>query len=356
MTALRRAARQKRYRVLVAVLVLVGLLSFGPGQTHVKAALLITEVFPQAPIKPLDLLTNAPAHTQLTLGSPHGPIVADVFQPRPRFGVAGSRSQPAIILAMGVRTKASDRVMLLGLASTLSRLGYVVMWPRLRMLDHGGDLPEQPATFIAAIASLKGLAVVAPRRISILGFSVGSSLGFIAATDPRVRVSVHGLVFFGGYYDVFDFLISLATHTSRFDGKTIAWRPDHEATSYVQTLLRAEGAWGILRIFRAHTRTEALALLHAAPARELATLRAVSPSDHLRAFGTRIFILHDRGDHFVPYLEAAKLNRALPPAVTRTYLISDLFEHTHPKGGLSWQAVGGALDLYGFLHAALSYL
>lgn len=356
MATLRNMARQRRYRVLAVVVVLAALLWSGPGQAHVKAALLIAEVFPEAPVKPLEFLTDAPRHTQLTLRSASGPIAADMFQPRPRFGVAGRHAQPAIILAMGVKTKVGDRNMLLGLAATLSRLGYVVLWPRLRALDHGSDQAEQPSTFITAIDYLKGLDVVAPHRISILGFSVGSSLGFVAATDPRVRSSVHGLVFFGGYYDVFDFLISLATHTSRFEGKTVAWQPDHEATSYVKKLLRSQRAWGVLRIFGTHTRAQAITILRAAPASELATLRAVNPSDHLRAFGTHIFILHDRGDHFVPYLEAAKLNQALRPAVARTYLISDLFQHTHPKGGLSWDAVGGAMDLYGFLHAALSYL
>jgi hypothetical protein len=356
MTILRNAARQKRYRVL-AVVLLLGLLLWSPlGQAHVKAVLLISEVLPQVPLKPLGLLTDAPAHSQLTLHAAGGPVVADLFRPVPRLGTVAPHSRPALILAMGVRAKASDKAMLLNLAATISRLGYVVLWPRLAVLDHGSDRPEQPDTFVQSIRYLSELDIVAPRRISLLGFSVGSALAFVAASDPRVRRDVRAVIFFGGYYDLDGYLVSLATHTSQIDGTTIAWSPDREATSYVKKVLRTQRAWGVLRLFTTHSRAAALAVLRQAPPAERALLRAISPSSYLHAFGAHLFILHDKGDHFVPYVESVKLDRALPPTVQRSMLISSLFEHTHPKGGVSGDFIGGVLSLYGFLHAILDDL
>ena len=41
------------------------------------------------------------------------------------------------------------------------------------------SLPEKRETVIVSVRYLKGLTIVAPRRISIVGISVGSSLAFV---------------------------------------------------------------------------------------------------------------------------------------------------------------------------------
>ena len=357
---LRGVATKGRARVtrglVVLLLVLAGVLWSGPLVAHAKAVLLISQVLPQIPVKPLYLLTNTPVHTRLTLASPYGPIVADLFRPVPRFGGIGAHTEPAMLLVMGVKAQESDKKLLLSFAQTLSRLGYMVMWSRLRALDQGSDMPEKPETVVVSVRYLKGLTTVAPRRISIVGFSVGGSLGFVAATDSRIRADVHALVFFGGYYDIDDYLVSLATHTSTFHGKTMAWRPDPQAVSYVRKLLHTARAWDVARIFGVRTRAQAEAILRAAPAHELAALRALSPSLHLKEFRSPVFILHAQGDSFVPYVQSAKLDQALPPHIVKAYLISDLFAHTHPKDIVSLDALQGALKLYGFLYDALRYL
>lgn len=351
-----RLARLGRKRLLVVVgLVAAVALTWTPASRgHVKAMLLLTQVLPQIPVKPLGLLTDTPAYRRVTLDSPHGPIVADMFTPVPRFGGIAARSEPALMLAMGVKTKASDRVQLLALARTFSRLGYVVLWPRLATLDRGLSLPESPETFVRGVRYLARLRVVDPRRIFIVGFSVGSSLALVAATDRRITGVVRALVFFGGYYDIFDYLTSLATGTVVVNGRVVPWRPDRQAVGHVKELLRNERATAVARIFTARTRAQAQAILRAAPPAETAFLRAMSPSYHLKDFRGRIFILHDRSDHFCPYVQSAMLNQALGARVPTRYLISDLFAHTLPKSGMSWQVVGEGGALYGFMHAALS--
>src|ERR687886_2568670 len=111
--------------LVVLLLLLAGVLWSGPLVAHAKAILLISQVLPQVPVKPLDLLTNAPVHTRLTLASSYGPVVADLFRPVPRFGGIGAHAEPAILLVMGVKAKASDKMLLLSFAQSVSRLGYV---------------------------------------------------------------------------------------------------------------------------------------------------------------------------------------------------------------------------------------
>jgi len=347
----RRAARRGRYLVAAVLLVLLvpaALVWTPTGQAHVKAMLLLAQEVPQVPVKPLGALTNTPLHERIALASAHNAMVADLFRPVPRFGTIQPHTEPAIMLALGVKTKASDRKLILAFAQTLSRLGYVVLWPRLRALDRGLPLLETPQTFVWGVQYLTRVASVDRQRISLFGFSVGSSLALVAAADRRIRGEVHALVFFGGYYDIFDYLTSLATQTIAVDGRTVAWRPDREALGLVHEILRAEHAGAIALIFGARTRAQAAAVLHAAPAVELATLRQMSPSDHIQGFRTRIFILHDKGDHFVPYVESAKLNQALGTRVAKSYLLSDLFAHTQLKVGLSWHVVQDAAALYSY--------
>jgi len=223
-----------RYRVLAALLLLVGLdpLWQRPIQIHAKALLLLSQEFPQIPLKPLPRLTNPSVHEHLELESPHGKVVADLFLPTPRFGQERASAQPAVILAMGVRTQAKDRPLLLGFAETLSRLGYVVIWPRHETLDREEALPESPETFVAAFRHLQERNEVARDRISIVSFSVGASLGFVAAADARIADDVRALIFFGGYYDIFDYLVSIVTYGSAFNGQRITWYPDEEMIDY----------------------------------------------------------------------------------------------------------------------------
>ena len=351
-----RLSRARRCLFVAVLVVVAGLLWEHSIETNAKSVLLISQLLPQIPLKPLDALTNKPAHLHFTISSAHGPIVIDLFRPVPHFGSIGAHSAPAIIFAMGVKAKPSDKKMLLSFTETFSRLGYVVMWPRLATLDQGSPLPETPDTFVSSVLYLRGQKIVDPRRVSIIGLSIGSSMGLIAAADSRIRGDVHVLGWFGGTYDVFDYLVGLATHTSTFDGKTIAWQPDREATSFVKHMLRAEHATAIARIFTARTPAQAWAILRAAPEAELNQLREIDPALHLKDFKADVFILHDQSDHFVSYLESVKLHQALPTDLMKTYLISNLFEHTHPKSGVSLSLLTGAVSLYGLLHDLLGDL
>src|SRR5918911_62797 len=356
----RKIPRRVTFGVLALLLVLSGMLWARPIETHAKTLLLLAEVFPQAPVKPLSALTAPPVHRKIQLASQQGTIVADLFVPTPRSGHRGRHTMPAVMLAMGVKTKARDKPLLLNFAQALSRLGYVVLWPRLQALDKGLSMLEQPDTFLVSFRYLKGLDSVASHRIALMGISVGSSVAFVAAADPRINTDVRALIFFGGYYDIVDYLSSLATGRSSFNNRTIEWHPSSEAVRHVREILRARHAQGIAQAFAAATKVRTLgqagALLRSVPEREMGWLRQVSPSNHSGTFKARIFILHDKGDDFVPYLQSAQLNQSLPQMVERTYLITDLFEHIQPGQHISLSTVRDFVQLYGFLYEIIRYL
>lgn len=345
-------------KCLVLALGITGLLFMfrHPLLIHARTLLLVSEVMLQGPVKPLEALTSPPEHRELTLDAPHGRINADLFLPTQRFGSPETSSRPAIIIAMGIRTTDQTRPEVLEFARTLGHLGFVVLWPRLAVLDEGAPLLEEPATFVAGYRYLENLDVVDKERIALVGFSVGSSIALLAATDPQIAEQLHALVFFGGYFDIFEYLVSISTSSIVEDGQVRWWEPAEEAVQLIGAILHAQGLHGLRQVMDATTREEASVLLCSVPEAEIAEANRYNPSVHIKNFRTRIFILHDRNDNYIPYVESVALNAAIAERVPTTFLLTDLLEHVQPGRGLSWDGLGEALELYRFMYQAMRAL
>lgn len=328
--------KSKASLFLLAIVFALGVIFLKPLITYIKVILFISEQFPQIPIKPLSALTSEPLHSTVQFDSPNGKVVADLIVPAERFDMISKKQKPALILAMGVKTQTKDKVVLLNFAKTLARLGYVVFWPRLEILDKGVSSFEEPETFIKSFEYLSELDVVDKTHISFVGFSVGSSIALVAAEDARINNNLHSLIFFGGYYNLSDYLAALVN-------KTGAWQPAEGAVSHVLEIAK-EKKWG-----------KSLNDLRAAQETQSEIFRRLSPSPNLKNFRARIFIIHDKNDLYVPYTESIKLNRSLPSEVEKTFVLIDLFEHVQPKKELSWQIVFELLKLYGFLDQVFYY-
>lgn len=295
-----------------------------------KILLFISEQFP-IPIKPLGLLTPEPKHQTVELESDNGKVVADLFIPKT------GEQKPAVILAMGVRTQEKDKPLIYSLGNTLARLGYVVFWPRLEKLDKQEALPEEPETFVKSFEYLEGLSEVNKERISFTGFSVGSSIALVAAENPRISSNVRSIVFFGGYYDIFDYLNSLKTKSSKINEEVVTWQPN-EGTNHINEILKNLGINSI---------EQAMAS---------SRLQNYNPAPNLDKLEAKVFILHDKNDSYVHYFESEKLNKKLEGKVEKEFLIVDLFEHVQPRKLLTFETFGELTKLYGFLYKVLGYL
>lgn len=340
--------RRKYLLFILLAITVTGIIFQKQISTHFKIILFITQQFPQIPVKPLGLLTKLPTHQKVELESENGKIVADLFIPQ------GDGKKGAVIVAMGIKTAEKDKPLLLKFADTMARLGYVVFWPRLKALDEGISLPEEPETFTLAFKYVAGLPQTDSERITFVGFSVGSSVALVAASDPKIADKVHSLVFFGGYFDVFDYYISLATKTTKLDGQTITWIPSPDAVDHAKGLLEARKALEMVKIFEATPSAQAYDLVKKAPKEEVDGLRRYNPKEKLGDFKASIFILHDKADTYVPYTESIRLNQAL--VGKKEFLLINLFEHVQPNRPLTLQNITELAKLYGFLYKVLSYL
>ena len=75
----------------------------------------------------------------------------------------------------------------------------------------------------------------------------------------------------------------------------------------------------------------ALALL---PEATQARLRGISPSLALGRVTTRLFVMHDLGDHFIPYTESRRMARQAPATSLARFTEFDLFDHVMPNKSL----------------------
>jgi len=323
--------------ILLAVFVVV-VAFWGPIEATSKALFLVSQEFPQVPVKPLHSLTQEPRVDQVEFGSEQK-IVADVVLP------AKGCPCPGLILVMGVFTEEKDRPLLLGFADTLARLGYVAMWPRSQAIEDKSVKAEDPQVFTESFQYLESRPEIDDSRISFLGFSVGSSFAMVAAEDPKIANEVHSLVFFGGYYNLFDYFTSLANSTMVVDGEVGEWNPAEGATSHAEEILELEGT--SLDVFREGGLSE----------EQEAQLSRLSPDIGLDNFKARLFILHDKSDSYVPWTESQKLRDALEGRVLLTYHLADLFAHVQPeKGVLNLDAVRELWGMYRFLYQVFDYL
>jgi len=312
----------KRLSFLIFVLIILLVVFQKPLVSYTKALLFISQELPQIKIKPLHFITREPEHEKIEFQNLAGnKVIADVF---------GDKG-PAIILTMGVKTAPKDKPLILDFADTMARLGYIVMWPRLEVLEAGKSRFEDPETFITSfeyLANTKRSQRVNKPRISFIGFSVGSSVAMVAAENPLISGKVNSFVFFGGYYDIFEYLKALKNGTD--------WQPAEGAVHHVGEIVSETG-------------------IDLEEDKEI--LDRFNPSKNIKNFKAKIFILHERGDTYVPYTQSEKLNQALLEIGKKpeAFHIANLFEHVKPSpgAGLTTQTIQELLRLYLFVVKAL---
>ena len=287
-------------------------------EAHLKTFLLLSSQLPQFPFSPLMLKTKPMVKT-LKYTAGREKVIADLYIPN-----TGGK-KPAIIIAMGVRQQKKKHLQ--HFMDSLARLGFVVIWPRMQKLENAQPFFEQSQTFTTTFLKLKEMNFVDKKRISLFGVSTGASVAFVAAADPKIAKAVKNLVFFGGYFDIFEYVKNLKE--KKADGKK--WIPHKLAVLESRAIAKQSISF-----------------------KNPLFLKSINPSSYLDCFRAKIFILHDKSDSYVPYHHSKKLHKELNGHTQKTMHISDLFNHVHPKTGFNLQMIPSFIKLYKFSYKALS--
>ncbi|MBI4300215.1 MAG: dienelactone hydrolase family protein [Chloroflexi bacterium] len=338
--------------VLQSVLVV---LAISPqARVGVKTFLLIPQLLPGAPVRPLMFLTPAPSKSEVRYGYGEEERIADLYRP------AGGGRHGAIILFLGVNPAGREDPRVVRLASGLARIGLVVLVPYSQDMVDERVKPQEVGALVAAFQYLEQQPFVAPGRVGFAGFCVGASLAVVAAEDQRINKRVRFVNDFDGYYDLRDYIVEIVTKSFRMDSTIQAWEPDDLAQRVVtrelienmpapedraelgrvfingepleslnQDVITPDGQV-LYQLLTSTDEQEAYRLLAQLPPSVEGLVAPLSPSSDIGGLQAKLFVMHDRRDDLVPYVESRRLVAAVDGNVPIHYTEFSFFQHVDP--------------------------
>jgi len=338
------------------------------SRVGITTVIIVPDLF-GSPLSVLRMVGEDPVREEVWLNVPKGRglLVADVYRPKDGDVHGG------MVISVGAAPKIREHPGVIRLSMTAARAGMVVMIPQLYYPFYENVLPEDVQGLVGAfgtnveeiIASYEWLReqpYVDPNRLGIFGASAGAGIALVSASDPRINHEVEFFASLGTYYDLVDLISAITTDTIQYKGRTEPWDPWLTSVrvlynSIISYLPEAEDRDILTRIFvdeddsarpkvsRLSPRAREIyeALQNKDPARilkfwsevspqDVNTLREVSPSTSVQALNADLFIMHDRSDPFIPYVESRRLRDATVGNGHRVYFAEfDFLNHVEPK-------------------------
>lgn len=342
--------------------------SFHPTRVGITTTLIAPDLFFDPPVSPLRLIGERPVREEVFLDVPGGRrLVADVYRPD------DGDVHGAMVISVGAAPRIREHPGVIRLSKTAARAGMVVMIPQLYYPFQENVLPEDVQGLVNAfgtnveevIASFQWLSdqpYVDRDRVGIFGASAGGGIALIAASDARIRRDVDFFASLGTYYDMVDLISAITTESISYNGRTEPWDPwlksvrvlhrsiisylpdardrdiltrifledDASATARVSDL--SPEARDIYDAFQARDPDRILAFWGRVSPQDVATLREISPSTYASHLQTNLFILHDRSDPYIPYVESRRLRDAVAANGSDIHFAEfDILNHVEPR-------------------------
>jgi|GEM_PF-512262 len=370
LTRMRRFFR--RYWLAFAIIILfiamwAGLWANRYSRIGLTTIFLMPDLFADSPASLFKVVGDEPLRQEVTIIGPDGPFLADVYRP------ADGDEHGAMLIAVGAAPRIRSHPGVIRLSKTAARAGIVVMIPQLYYPFRERTLPQDVKALVGTFQTdirqiaasyqwLKTQPYVDSDRAGIFGASVGAGLALVAASDPGVRDDIDFFVSLGTYYDMVDLFNAITTETIHYNGRNEPWDPWLESVhilyrSLIQYLPDQRDRQTLTDIFlggsspgevqvaslSAQGRQVYDALIAGDPQRildvwsaispgDVAVLRQISPSTTVSAYpNTELFIIHDRSDPYIPYVESRRLRDAVAANGSPLhYAEFDIFDHVEP--------------------------
>jgi acetyl esterase/lipase len=375
--------------VIVFVAMWGALWSVRYSRVAITTVLIAPDLF-GSPVSVLKMIGDDPVREEVWLEVPEGRglLVADVYRPK------DGDVHGAMVISVGAAPRIRDHPGVVRLSTTAARAGMVVMIPQLYYPFQENVLPEDVQglvdafgtnveEIIASVEWLRQQPYVDPDRVGIFGASAGSGIGLVAASDARIRHDLNFFAALGTYYDLVDLISAITTESIHYDGVSEPWEPWLKSVrvlynSVISYLPDAEDRDILTRIFvdeepgarelvgrlspqgrdiydafEAKDADRILAFWGEVSPQDVATLREVSPSSVVAALDTELFIMHDRSDPYIPYVESRRLRDATMGNGHQVYFAEfDFLNHvelTSPSNPIAFLADLVKLIFYSWL-------
>jgi hypothetical protein len=368
----RRRRWGRRLAVGVAAVAIAAMLAIAwkPSRVALQALVMLPSLVDAGP-QPLRWFSAAPRRETMSYRSDPSAAgdLADLWLP------AGASSRDRVggmVLVLGVNNVGRDYPAVTRFGETMARSGIAVLIPDSAGLLAGQLAASEVGGVVDAFRFLASRPEVDPGRIGLVGLSVGGALTLLAAGDPAIADRVRWVNTFGSYASAREYLAEVAAHA--FDdsatGRTVAWQPAllarevlfdlllsrvgdatdvvrlHDALDgfmadgrlpstdpVVSAALRSPAAAIAYRLLTAGSLPAAREVIDELPAELRSLLDELSPGLHLDRIHADVFLMHDTGDAYVPYVESRTLAGDLRQ-VGRLRRATELrlFDHVEPKG------------------------
>jgi acetyl esterase/lipase len=376
---------------LVLLALLGAAVALLPGWRAVyRAGMLLPAVITSAQPAPLVVSGGDVRHSQVAITSANGPTYLDVYEPVDAVPpVPGARAGILVIAGVGDNRKEPA---LINIATALARAGFVVMQATTPALIDYTLTPKDTDAIVQATLKLQSWPGVGSDRIGIFGISAGGALACLAAADPRLRGKLAFLTLFGGYYDATSLLRDVGRRALEVDGQLTPWHPQDVpiytlAQSVAVTLppddaarmrsalglsgsalgengqpldsatlaAMSPGAVAAYHLLYGDQPNQVEANIAALSPASHDLLRALSPSSVVDSLDTRIYLMHDTSDEFVPFTESRDFDAALSQ-LGRSHEFVELgsFQHVEVRSGATpGELIGDGARLFAILYQLL---
>ncbi len=358
-------------RIGIALVVIVALaVAWEPTRVGIQTAVMLPGML-GSDVRPLDWFSEEPRRASVAYRATDGASeqnLAELWLP-----AWASAEQPAgaVLLVFGVNNLGRNHPAIVRVADALARTGVAVLVPDSRTLLEGRLESGEVDGIVDAFETLAARPEVDRERVGIVGFSVGRSLALLAAGSDRIADEVRWVNAFGAYADAASYLAAVSSHRHPAPdggGGEVAWTPTPLArevflgvvldqvedprdravleAAYAEAILAGErpepdptvseelstdAARSVEALLTAPSLAAASTVIDNLPPASLAFIDALSPVRHVEDLSARVWLMHEREDHHVPYVES----RVLADALRRRGLLEEhtefrLFDHVQP--------------------------
>jgi acetyl esterase/lipase len=358
-------------RIGIALLVLVVIaVIWEPTRVGIQTAAMLPGMLGSS-VRPLDWFSGEPVRSSIPYRGPDAAPASDLAELWLPAWASEDRPAGAVLLVFGVNNLGRNHPAIERVAEALARTGVGVLVPDSRTLLEGRLEVGEVDGIVDAFETLAERPEVDRDRVGMVGFSVGGSLALLAAGSDRIADDVRWVNAFGAYADASSYLAAVSAHHHAAPNGSeveIPWTPtplarevflgfvlsqvddpvDRAAleAAYGPAILSGEHPApepGLAEELRTDEGRTVDALLTAPsleaargtiadlPADSLAFIEAISPLRHLDDLAARVWLMHEREDHHVPYVES----RVLAEALQERGLLDEhtefrLFDHVQP--------------------------
>jgi pimeloyl-ACP methyl ester carboxylesterase len=317
--------------------------------------------------------TTPPPHVELLVGpGAPGATPPDLW----RSGGRVDGPWPGLVLVHGLTPEGKRDPRLAWAADRLARAGFAVAVPELPALRAQRLRPDDAVIVRDTLLRLAAHPSVRQGPVAVIAVSVGLGPVALALDEPALAERVRVVLALGGYADARELIRYFTTGAYAFGGiggrmvvdPTLASaflarnldlvRDAQERNAVVEALQGRSagsdvgpGARAVLALLQNREPARVDALLDALPRETRELLEALSPARHLGRAGTRLLLVHGKGDPAIPYTESLRL-AAAAPGRSRLVLV-DLVGHVEGQAP-GWHRLADLMRLWGVCYELLA--